>query len=144
MKKTTNPYSSRAWSALSENSSTLRWTLFAKTEVNSLYPMHMKRQVPRTVICSRPKPGILRQGQCGMAMWATNKEGFLVGCLGYVGDDKLPKYIPGTPNNQVFYGCFNWMIPNLYIKNGCSTKHPLKNGCLVYQVGIIMINHNVK
>ena len=36
----------------------------------------------------------------------------------------------------VFYGCFNWMIPNLYIKNGCSTKHPLKNGCLVYQVYI--------
>ena len=34
----------------------------------------------------------------------------------------------------VFHGCFNWMIPNLYIKNGCSTKHPLKNGCLVYQV----------
>ena len=33
-------------------------------------------------------------------------------------------------NEPVFYGCFNWMIPNLYIK---STKHPLKNGCLVYQ-----------
>ena len=31
-------------------------------------------------------------------------------------------------NEPVFYGCFNWMIPNLYIKNGCSTKHPLKNG----------------
>ena len=25
------------------------------------------------------------------------------------------------------------MIPILYTKNGCSTKHPLKNGCLVYQ-----------
>ena len=34
----------------------------------------------------------------------------------------------------VFYGCFNWMIPNHYIKNGCFTKHPLKNGGLGYQV----------
>jgi len=33
----------------------------------------------------------------------------------------------------VFYGCFNWMIPNHYIKNGCFTKHPLKNCCLGYQ-----------
>ena len=34
----------------------------------------------------------------------------------------------------VFIGCFNWMIPNHYIKNGCFTKHPLKNGCLGYRV----------
>ena len=33
----------------------------------------------------------------------------------------------------VFYGCFNWMIPNHYIRNGCFTKHPLKNGCLGFQ-----------
>ena len=26
------------------------------------------------------------------------------------------------------------MIPNHYIKNGCFTKHPLKHGCLGYQV----------
>ena len=32
-----------------------------------------------------------------------------------------------------FYGCFNWMIPKHYIKNGCFTKHPLKNSCLGYQ-----------
>ena len=31
-------------------------------------------------------------------------------------------------------GCFNWMIPNLYIGNGCFTKHPIKNCCLEYQV----------
>ena len=30
-------------------------------------------------------------------------------------------------------GCFNWMIPNLYIGNGCFTKHPFKTGCLGYQ-----------
>ena len=33
-------------------------------------------------------------------------------------------------------GCFNWMIPNLYIGNGCFTKHPFKTGCLRYQVYI--------
>ena len=27
-------------------------------------------------------------------------------------------------------GCFNWMIPNLYIGNGWFTKHPFKTGCL--------------
>ena len=32
------------------------------------------------------------------------------------------------PKHQFLNGCFNWMIPNLYIKNGCFTKHPLKNG----------------
>ena len=46
----------------------------------------------------------------------------------------------------VFYGCFNWMIPNhykldiyIYIKHCCFTKHPLKNGCLGYQVYINVI-----
>ena len=29
-------------------------------------------------------------------------------------------------------GCFNWMIPNLYLGNGCFTKHPFKTGCLGY------------
>ena len=29
--------------------------------------------------------------------------------------------------------CFHWMIPNLYIGNGCFTKHPLKIGCLGFQ-----------
>ena len=36
-------------------------------------------------------------------------------------------------------GCFNWMIPNLYIGNGCFTKHPFKTGCLGYQAGVIFI-----
>ncbi len=27
----------------------------------------------------------------------------------------------------VRYGCFNWMIKNLYMGNGCLTKHPFKN-----------------
>ena len=34
-------------------------------------------------------------------------------------------YVPGTLNNHFFKGCFNWMIPNLYMGNGCFTKHPL-------------------
>ena len=29
---------------------------------------------------------------------------------------------------------FSWMIPKLYIKTGCFTKHPSKNGCLGFQV----------
>ena len=29
------------------------------------------------------------------------------------------------------------MIPNLYIENGCFTKHPLKHGCLGFQVYIL-------
>ena len=33
-------------------------------------------------------------------------------------------------------GCFSWMIPNLYIKNGGFTKHPFKTGCLGFQVYI--------
>ena len=33
-----------------------------------------------------------------------------------------------------FSGCFNWMIPSLYLGNGCFTKHPFKTGCLEYQV----------
>ena len=31
-------------------------------------------------------------------------------------------------------GCFNWMISNLDMGNGCFTKHPLKTGCLEFQV----------
>ena len=54
----------------------------------------------------------------------------------------VPSAIPGTPNiskQPVFNGCFNWMIPNHYIKNGCFTKHPLKNGCLRYQVYVLCV-----
>ena len=43
-------------------------------------------------------------------------------------------------------GCFNWMIPNLYIENGCFTKHPFINGCLGFQVRIIFFlgeNQNI-
>ena len=48
--------------------------------------------------------------------------------------------MPGTPNNikQPFIiGCFNWMIPNHYTKNGCFTKHPFINGCLGFQVKLV-------
>ena len=41
------------------------------------------------------------------------------------------------PQGQLFInGCFNGMIPNLYIENGCFTKHPFINGCLGLQVVI--------
>ena len=39
---------------------------------------------------------------------------------------------------RFFNGCFNWMIPNHYIKNSCFTKHPLKDSCWGYQVHMYM------
>ena len=39
-----------------------------------------------------------------------------------------------NPKQPDFYGCFNWMIPNLYLGHGCFTKHPFKSGCLGFQV----------
>ena len=41
-----------------------------------------------------------------------------------------------NPKQPFLNGCFNWMIPNLYIENGCCTKHPFINGCLGFQVDI--------
>ncbi len=43
--------------------------------------------------------------------------------------------IKGTwnPKQPFINGCFNWMIPNLYIGNGCFTKHLFINGCLGFQ-----------
>lgn len=29
---------------------------------------------------------------------------------------------------SLFNGCFTWMIPSLYLKNGCFNKHPIQNG----------------
>ena len=44
-----------------------------------------------------------------------------------------------NPKQPFISGCFNWMIPNLYIGNGCFTKHPFINGCLGF-LGIIIQN----
>ena len=41
-----------------------------------------------------------------------------------------------NPKQPFINGCFNWMIQNLYMGNGCLTKHPLKTGCLEFQVCI--------
>ena len=48
------------------------------------------------------------------------------------------KNTPTWNSKQPFInGSFNWMIPNLYMENGCFTKHPfLKTGCLEFQEGI--------
>ncbi len=44
-------------------------------------------------------------------------------------------YLPTwNPKQPFINGCFNWMIPNHYMKNGCLTKHPIKNCCLGFQV----------
>ena len=53
-------------------------------------------------------------------------------------------YIPGTPKQPFINGCFNWMIPNLYIGNGCFTKQPFINGCLGFQVYIYMFYMVIK
>ena len=39
-----------------------------------------------------------------------------------------------NPKQPFINGCFNWMIPNLYIENGCFTNHAFINGCLGFQV----------
>ena len=40
-----------------------------------------------------------------------------------------------NPKQRFINGCFNWMIPNLYIGNCCFTKHPfLIYSCLGFQV----------
>jgi len=45
---------------------------------------------------------------------------------------------PGTSNNHVLMVFFDGMILNLYMENGCFTKHPFKIGCLGPRVpGII-------
>ena len=38
----------------------------------------------------------------------------------------LGKLDTWNSKQPVFFACFNWVIPNHYIKNGCFTKHPLK------------------
>ena len=45
-----------------------------------------------------------------------------------------PKTRAWNPKQPFINGCFNWMIPNLYIGNGCFTKHLFINGCLGFQV----------
>ena len=50
----------------------------------------------------------------------------------------LLKICAWNSKQPVFYGCFNWMIQNLYMGNGCFTKHPFINGCLEFQVGICL------
>ena len=40
---------------------------------------------------------------------------------------------PWNSKHPFLIGCFSWMIPNLYIKQVCFNKHPIKNGCLEYQ-----------
>ena len=45
----------------------------------------------------------------------------------------LEYIISWNPKQPFLNGCFSWMIPNLYIENGCFTKHPFINGCLGFQ-----------
>ena len=47
-------------------------------------------------------------------------------------------HIPGTPRPTIY----KWLFqlddePHLYLGNGCFTKHPLKHGCLGFQVQVL-------
>ena len=44
-----------------------------------------------------------------------------------------------NPKQPFINGCFSWMIPNLYLENGCFTKHPFVNGCLGLQAVIYSV-----
>ena len=46
-----------------------------------------------------------------------------------------------NPKQPFINGCFNWMISNLYIGNGCFTKHLFINGCLGFQENIFPVRH---
>ncbi len=47
---------------------------------------------------------------------------------------KNPIRYAWNPKQPFINGCFNWMIPNPCIGNGCFTKHLFINGCLGFQV----------
>ena len=59
-------------------------------------------------------------------------------CINFWMDDWTSFWalVSWNPKQPFINGCFNWMIPNLYIGNGCFTKHLFINGCLGFQVGI--------
>ena len=47
------------------------------------------------------------------------------------------------PQGQPFIkDCFNWMIPYLYIGNGCFTKHPFINGCFGFQEVLVFFSNS--
>ncbi len=50
------------------------------------------------------------------------------------------QYLHLEPQQPFINGCFNWMIPNLYIGNGCFTNHPFLNGCLGFQAAMNSIS----
>ena len=57
-----------------------------------------------------------------------------IGQLNFLGYATIFHMGTWNPKQSFINGCFNWMIPNLYIENGCFTKHPVINGCLGFQV----------
>ena len=81
----------------------------------------------------RKNPGILCAPLWLATIWAMREVIWPVTCLTSVlwGSQTLNAW---NPKQQFINGCFNWMIPNLYIGNGCFTKHPFFNGCLGFQV----------
>ena len=70
--------------------------------------------------CLQKGRGVLGCGICCSVLdeWPIGSMGLV-----YLGTDlftiKNQPFMPGTPNNHFINGCFNRMIPNLYIGNGC-------------------------
>ena len=58
---------------------------------------------------------------------------FIVSFHPIAGEMILFDIMAWNPKQPFINGCFNWMIPNLYIGNGCFTKHLFINGCLGFQ-----------
>ena len=58
------------------------------------------------------------------------------GFRGFIHTDPHSRVMtPAWSSKQpVLNGCFNWMIPNHYMKNWCFTKHPFKTRLFGFQV----------
>ena len=74
--------------------------------------------------CTELPAGELQVGQvgtmeCPFAQWGS----------------AFQKYRSWNPKQPDFYGCFNWMIPNLYLGSGDQTSMK-KTRCLGFQVAL--------
>ena len=71
---------------------------------------------------------LFMMSMCHLFNMSKNRGDILGFCIPILGLDAW------NPKQPFINGCFNWMIPNLYIGNGCFTKHPFFDGCLGFQV----------
>ena len=65
--------------------------------------------------------------------WPLNTSMVPIQSLCFPNESSMTLIRTWNPKQPFINGCFNWMIPNLYIGNGCFTKHLFINGCLGFQ-----------